>query len=61
MNFDVNFPENNIHFTVEMEQLVEREICEKNICQNGVYNAEKRSVVIKKYNKNRFLNFIDVS
>lgn len=40
MNFDVNFPENNIHFTVEMQQLVEREICEKTICQNGVYNAE---------------------
>lgn len=39
MNFDVNFPENNIHFAVEMEQMVERDIHKKTICQNGVYDA----------------------
>ncbi len=39
MNFDVNFPENNIHFTAKMDQVVEREIHEKTICENGVYNA----------------------
>ncbi len=41
MNFDVNFPENNIRFTVEMEQVVDKKIEEKTICQNGIYNAEE--------------------